>query len=179
MEFKKLKIEGAYLISNKIFSDQRGSFINIFSKKIITKHIKFSKVKKGYLSYNNKKFTLRGFHYQTGRYSEGKIITCLNGEIFNVILDLRKKSKTYLQNQQIKIGRKKIQSLFIPKGCANAFLTIKDNTIVHYYVDADYYPKFARGIRYDDPLFNIKWPAKPRVISQKDLGWQYIDKKLF
>ena len=179
MNFKKLKIEGSYIIFNKIFKDKRGFFINLFSDKKIKKKIKFSKVKKGYLSYNKKKYTLRGFHYQIGKYSEGKIITCLNGKIFNVVLDLRKHSKTYLKKQQIKLDSNKIQSLFIPKGCANAFLTMEDNTIVHYYVDQDYYPKSAKGIKYDDPVFKVNWPIKPKIISKKDLSWQYIDKKIF
>ena len=102
----------------------------------------------------------------------------MSGKIFNVILDLRKNSKTYLQKQQIKLDNYKFQSLFIPKGCANAFLTMEDNTIVHYYVDKDYYPKFAKGIRYNDPLFKINWPIKPKVISKKDLSWEFVNKKL-
>ena len=82
-------------------------------------------------------------------------------------MDLRKHSKTYLKKQQIKLDSNKIQSLFIPKGCANAFLTMEDNTIVHYYVDQDYYPKSAKGIKYDDPVFKVNWPIKPKIISKK------------
>ena len=168
MEFKKLEIEGVYLISPKPFKDRRGLFRRHFCSSEFKHHKIDSKVKQCNISENKFKGTLRGFHYQTYPFQESKTLSCLNGEIYDVVVDLRKNSKTYKKWVSINLNDKNRLSIHIPKGCANAFLTLKNNSIIHYYCSQKYSPKFEKGIRFNDPAFNFKWPIKPKIISEKD-----------
>ena len=124
------------------------------------------------ISYNRKKYTLRGFHYQKKPYGEDKIITCLSGKILNVSIDIRKKSKTYLQVFKKILSDKNHQSLYIPIGFANAYLTLKPKTKILYYMSQYYKNKNALGIRYNDPAFNIRWPFKVKAISDRDISFR-------
>ena len=169
MKLLKTKIEGVYIIRNDPFYDERGSFTRTFCQKKIKK--KFE-IKQSNLSVNKKKHTLRGFHYQIGKFSEQKLIKCIKGKIFDIVVDLRKKSKTYKKFISITLDDKNNNSLIIPKGCANAFLTLADDTIVLYYTDNYYNKKFEVGIRYNDPAFNFKWPMKPKIISIRDQNYK-------
>ena len=123
----------------------------------------------GNISENFKKHTMRGFHYQKSPSKESKIISCVTGSIFNVVIDLRVTSKTYLKNVSLKISSINRESVYVPSGCANAFLTLSDDTIVHYYMGDYFSPETYCGIRYNDPMFSIEWPYEPKVISLKDL----------
>jgi dTDP-4-dehydrorhamnose 3,5-epimerase len=172
MKLKKLKIKGAYEILPEPFKDSRGIFRRNFCMDEMKVFMKNEKIFQANLSFNQKKYTLRGFHYQLGKHAEGKLLTCLNGEIFDVLIDLRKNSPTYLKNEKIILSEKNMKSLFVPKGCANAFLTLKDKTFVHYYCTNRFYPKSENGIRYNDPIVKAIWPKKPSVISNKDLSWK-------
>ena len=119
-----------------------------------------------------KKGTFRGFHFQKTRNKDAKILTCIRGKALNVTIDLRKKSKTYLMIKKTFLSEKNKYSLLVPPGCANAFLTLESNTIIHYYMN-DYYKKDTdTGIRYNDPIIKVKWPLKPKVISDKDLSFK-------
>ena len=117
----------------------------------------------------SKKNVLRGLHIQTKK-SQAKIITVTHGKIFDVVVDLRPKSKTYMKWCSFQINERNKNLIHIPKGCANAFLTLKNNTIVQYNSSEFYKPKHEKGIRYNDPLFKFKWPQKPKIISNKDLS---------
>lgn len=169
MRLVKTNFKDLYIIKKKILRDKRGFFFRDFCEKELKK-IKF-KIKQINFSYNLKKFTLRGFHYQKSPYSENKIITCLNGEIFNVCIDLRKKSKTYLKYFKFKLKAGSNVSLLVPKGFANAYLSLKDNTKILYYMSEFYNPKHSLGFRFNDPYFNVKWPRIPKIIIKKDLKY--------
>ena len=174
MKFVKTDIKDCLLIKSNIIKDNRGSFTRTFCEKLYQKNkIKF-KVKQTNISENLKKGTFRGFHYQNKSYSENKIINCISGSIFNVIIDLRKKSHTYKKIYVTKISSKNKNSIFIPAGCANGFLTLQDNTYINYLM-SDFYERNLdkySGIRFDDKLFTkIKWPLKFKVISKKDLSY--------
>ena len=173
MLIQKTKFKKLFIIIKKPFADKRGFFIRDFCSKELKK-IRFS-IKQINISFNKKNFTLRGFHYQQKPYEEDKIITCISGKILNVCIDLRKKSKTYLKIFKKYLSDNNYQSLHIPAGFANAYLTLKPNTKILYYMSKYYKRKFGKGIRFDDPLFKISWPQKPKVISKKDLN--YIDYK--
>jgi len=174
MKFKRSKIiKDLFLISNGSFKDSRGTFSRIFCSKNLKK-ISFN-VAQGNLSYNKKKHTLRGFHFQKGKNSEKKILTPVQGSIFNVVIDLRKNSKSFLKYEKIVLRSKKYQSLYVPDGCANAYLTLENNTIIHYYMGNFYDKKSYSGFRYNDDFFKIKWPFKPKVISKKDNEYQNFD----
>ena len=172
MKIVNTKIEGVYLFNPNLHQDNRGIFRRHFCQKDMKKFLKGSTIKQANLSFNPFIYTLRGFHYQKGKASEGKILSCLEGKIFDTIIDLRKKSKTYLKHVSFILSKKNYNSISVPKGCANAFLTLKKNTLVHYYCTNYYNPNFESGIRFDDPCFRVKWPHKPKIISEKDLNWK-------
>lgn len=180
MKIKKTNINKCYLIIPQKNNDLRGSFHRSFCEKILKKNkIKFH-IKQTNISINKKKNTLRGFHFQKYPFSESKILNCINGSIYNVTIDLRKKSKTYLKKFSCKLNGKKNVSILIPAGCANAFLTLENNTIIHYYMDSffeDNIKTSYSGFRYDDEIANVKWPKKPRIISQKDKNYLKLNLK--
>ena len=174
MKLLKTKINGVYIIKNKPFFDERGSFTRLFCKKIIGEKNLFN-LKQSNLSINKKKNTLRGFHYQNGSSSENKIIKCIKGKVFDTVVDLRKNSKTYKKFISINLTDKNNKSILLPKGCANAFLTLTDDTIVLYYTDNYYNRKLEKGIRFNDPSFKFKWPIKPKIISKKDKSYKNFE----
>jgi dTDP-4-dehydrorhamnose 3,5-epimerase len=174
MLIKSTKFHRLFIIEKRPFADKRGFLFRDFCNKEL-KIIKFC-IKQVNISFNKKKYTLRGFHYQQKPFEENKIISCVAGEILNVCIDLRKKSKTYLKIFKKKLSDKDCQSLHVPAGFANAYLTLKPNTKILYYMSNYYNPKLARGIRFDDPFFKISWPTKPEVISKKDLNYNNYKK---
>ena len=127
--------------------------------------------KQGNISENPHKGTLRGFHYQKNS-KDSKIISCISGKMLNITIDIRKNSSTYLKITKNILSRSNKKSIFVPGGCANLFLTLENNTIIHYYMNALYKSKGDRGIRYNDPSFKIKLPIKPKVISLKDKSFK-------
>ena len=171
MIFKKINIEGAFKIEPEPFADSRGVFRRSFCEQEFKKNGIASNVSQSNISENYNKYTLRGFHYQTGSHGEDKTMMCLSGSAYDIIVDLRPKSSTYLKWESIELTQKNRYALHIPKGCANSFLTLSDNTTMVYYSSNHYEPKFEKGIRYNDPLFNFEWPCKPVHISEKDNNW--------
>lgn len=169
MDFIELNLKGVYFISPDIFSDSRGKFHRSFCKNEFKENGIDNTFAQGNISENPQKGTLRGFHYQVEPYQESKTISCITGSIFDVIIDLRKNSSTFLKSVSVQISSKKKESIFIPKGCANAWLTLESNTIMHYYMSSFYKPGFDKGIKFDDKFFNIEWPFYPKLISDKDL----------
>jgi len=168
MIFIKQKILGVYLIKPEPFKDHRGVFRRHFCNEEFNKNKIENVVTQCNVSENFKKSTLRGFHYQTGKAAEAKTLSCLKGSIYDVVVDLRPKSKTYGKWVSVKLTSKNRMSVHIPKGCANAFLTLENNSIIHYYSSNKYNPKNELGIRYNDPFFKFKWPIKIKHISERD-----------
>ena len=168
MKFLKQKIKGVFVIKPEPFKDKRGMFRRHFCKKELKKIGIETSVQQANISENPKRGTLRGFHYQKKPHQEAKTISCLKGSFFDVIIDLRKNSPTYKKWQSFVITEKNRFSLHIPKGCANAFLTLENNTLIHYYCSNSYNPKFESGVLFNDPALKIKWPFKPIHISEKD-----------
>ena len=166
MLIKKTRFKNLYVIKKNKFKDNRGLFYRDFCNDELKK-LKFN-IKQINISFNNKKHTLRGFHSQIKPNEEKKIITCVNGSILNISIDLRKKSKTYLKNYKIILSDKNKYSIHVPEGFANAYLSLEDKTKVLYYMSEFYKPSKEMNIRYDDKFFSIKWPHKPKVISKKD-----------
>lgn len=168
MKFNEQKIKGVFLIEPEPFIDERGLFRRHFCQKEFKKHNIKSNVLQANVSENKYQYTLRGFHYQKYPYGEGKTISCFKGAFYDIAIDLRPKSPTYLQWISVTIDENNRYSLHIPPGCANAFLTLNNNTVIQYYCSQFYTPKAEQGIRYNDPLFNFIWPHNPLVISDKD-----------
>jgi|TARA_B100001142_G_C14198743_1_gene602903 dTDP-4-dehydrorhamnose 3,5-epimerase len=176
MNFIPQKVNDHLLIIPDLHDDERGVFRRSFCKEVFKKNgINFN-VEQGNISENYNKHTLRGFHYQSTPSNESKILTCISGSLFNIVLDLRENSSTYKKWSSVEINSQERQSLYVPSGCANAFLTLKDNTIVHYYMNDFYNPSSYKGIRYNDPAFSFEWPHEPKIISEKDLNFSdFID----
>jgi len=168
MKFIPQYIADLFLIIPDLHRDERGVFRRSFCKDEFAKNGVEFDVRQGNISENFKKHTMRGFHYQISPSDESKIISCISGALYNVVLDLRKKSVTYKKWVALEISSNKRESVYVPAGCANAFLTTEDNTIVHYYMGDSFSPNTYRGIRYNDPEFAVKWPCEPEIISEKD-----------
>jgi dTDP-4-dehydrorhamnose 3,5-epimerase len=168
MKFIKQKIKGVYLVQAEPFEDGRGIFRRHFCQKEFKKHGINPKVTQANIIRNKKKHTLRGFHYQQPPYNEAKTYTCFRGAFHFIVLDINPKSPTYLKWQGFSITEKDRFSLHVPDSCTNASLSLADNSLIHYYVSQFYKPGKELGIRYNDPYFKFKWPAKPKIISTKD-----------
>lgn len=172
MKFEELEIKGAFTIQAEPFEDERGVFRRNFCEQEFAEHGIVTSVAQANISENKYKYTLRGFHYQVPPHGEGKTMTILKGRIYDIIVDLRKESKTYLKWVSLDISSDMRISFHVPSGCANAFLTMEDNTFVHYYCSYPYTPDAERGLRYSDPLFKFTWPVNnPEHISDKDSDW--------
>ena len=170
MKFIKQKINDLYLIKHDLHKDERGIFRRSFCEDEFAKYGIDFKVKQGNISENYKKHTLRGFHYQISPSNESKVISCITGALYNVVIDLREESSTYHQWIALEISEITKESIYVPSGCANAFLTMSKNTIVHYYMGDLFNPDTYHGIRYNDPMFSVDWPCEPIIISEKDLN---------
>ena len=173
MNFTKTGFTGVYLIEIEKFKDERGFFARTFDFNFFEENKLVSKFIQSSISYNIKKGTIRGMHYQTNPFSETKLITCTNGKIFDVLIDLRENSKTFKKWQSIELDSKNYSTLYVPEGIAHGFQTMEDDSVLSYQISNVYNPEYSGGIRWNDPLFNINWPLKPTIISKKDQ--KYLD----
>lgn len=171
MQFEPQSLSGAFLIRPSPFTDERGVFRRHFCAREFAIHGIASHVLQSNVSENTHAFTLRGFHYQTAPHGEGKTLTCLRGSLFDIMVDLRPDSPTFMQWISFELDGENRHSIHIPPGCANAFLTLADETLVYYVVSEYYQPAAERGVRWNDPRFGFRWPREPLHISAKDASW--------
>jgi len=177
MIFTKTKLEGVYVIEVEKLNDERGFFGRTWDCKEFEQHSLNQNLVQCNISYNKKKGTLRGMHFQIAPYEEAKLIRCTKGIIFDVIIDLRKKSKTYKQWYGIELSSENYKGIYVPEGFAHGFQTLEDDTEVFYQMSEFYMAKYARGIKWNDESFDIKWPLNPTMMSQKDLSYQNFEEK--
>jgi|TARA_B100000953_G_scaffold299955_1_gene302008 dTDP-4-dehydrorhamnose 3,5-epimerase len=170
MKFHEQKLLGVYIIEPESFTDDRGVFRRHFCDREFAERSIVTDVRQSNVSENRYAHTLRGFHYQISPYGEGKTLSCLKGSIYDIIVDVRPQSPTYMQWISIELNEENRYSIHIAPGCANAFLTMEDNCLIHYYCSQPYTPEAERGIQYNDPAFKFEWPTEPAVISEKDLS---------
>jgi len=170
MIFVEQKIKGVWIINPTPFEDGRGLFRRHFCNEEFLKNNIEINISQSNVSENKYKKTLRGFHYQLAPNQEAKTLSCFKGSIFDVIVDLRKDSSTYKKWISAELTEKNRSMIHVPKGCANAFMTLNDDSIIHYYCSDPYAPESEKGIRYNDPSFDFIWPYEPKLISQKDLN---------
>ena len=168
MKILNNKIYGSFTVLPNIKKDKRGYFTRIICLKEFKKKFDNFKIVQSNSSFSHKKGTMRGIHYQKKPFEEAKLIQCISGSIFDVIIDLRKNSPTYLKWESFVISKKNKNLLYIPKGCAHGFLTTAKNTGVIYYVDNFYNPIYEKVIKYNDTKFKIKWPIPIKNVSKKD-----------
>lgn len=172
MIFKETKLPGAFTVERKVFKDERGYFGRSFCVNEFKEMGLESNFVQDSLSYNIKAGTLRGMHFQLYPYEEVKLVTCITGAVYDVIVDLRKDSPTYCQWQGFELSEDNETALYIPQGFAHGFQALKDETRLYYKMSAFFTPGAYKGVRFDDPAFSITWPeAQKRVVSQKDLSY--------
>jgi len=169
MIFNETKLKGVYVIEIEPKEDKRGFFARTWCREEFKKmglHTDFVQCN---VSLSLKKGTIRGLHYQIHPYEEVKLVSCIRGSIFDVVVDLRPDSKTYKEWFSTKLTEDNGKIIYVPKGCAHGIQTLEDNTKIFYQVSQYYHPESERGIRFDDPTFNIKWPYTENItISDKD-----------
>jgi len=168
MLFTETKLKGAYIIDVKRLEDERGFFGRSYCKQEMEEYGLNTNMVQANVSYNKKKATLRGMHMQAAPYAETKLVRCTRGAIYDVIIDMREDSETYKQWIGVELTADNYRMLFVPEGFAHGFITLEDNTDVTYNVTQYYTPGSERGIRWNDPAFNIVWPIAPEIISEKD-----------
>lgn len=178
MKFIKTKLEGAYIIEIEKITDERGFLARSWCEKEFAKHGLNSKLLQCNISFNQKKGTLRGMHYQAKPYEETKLVRCTQGAIYDVIIDIRHDSPTFQQWLGIELTSENRQMLYIPEGFAHGFQTLVDNTEVFYQMSEFYSAESARGIRWDDPQIAIEWLITDNlIISEKDQSYEMFDPK--
>lgn len=171
MHFIKTTIAGAYLIEREPFQDHRGSFARTFCAREFREHGLRDTMVQSNLSISFPQYTLRGMHYQTDGAEEAKLITCMRGHIFDVILDLRCSSPTFGQHVHVELTDANHLMVYVPEGCAHGFLTLVEHCYVFYQVSQAYTPEKERGIRWNDPFFGIQWPVNNPILSEKDANY--------
>ena len=171
MKFQPTEVAGAFLIEPERHEDDRGFFARTYCVDELAQHGLDPKVVQRSISYNRKRGTLRGMHFQTAPHEENKIVSCIRGEIFDVVLDVRPASPSYRRWVGATLTADNHKLLFVPKGCAHGFITLTDDAVVHYEISEFHHPESARGVRYDDPAFAISWPLAPAVVHPRDLAY--------
>ena len=175
MKLSELKLKDAYLIELEPIEDERGSFVRQFCKNEFRNHSIDVDICQCNISTNNKKGTLRGLHYQKDSFSEPKLVSCTKGAIFDVVVDLRKDSMTYLQWQGFELSESNNKMLYVPQGFAHGFQTLVDDTVVYYQMGNYYAPEQACGLRWNDPKLAIKWPeCEGRIINERDNSYELL-----
>ncbi len=175
MLIDKTIINGSFILSNNYIEDERGYFLRTFDNKELEKYnLNFNLIQSN-ISFNKFKGIIRGLHYQKEPYPEIKIVRCLKGRIFDVIVDIRKDSPTYGKVFTVELSEDNGKMIYIPPYVAHGFQTLKDDSIVSYFLSSEFIPEAYGHIRYNDPYFNIDWPNKDNIIiSEKDKNAPYF-----
>ena len=168
MIFTKTRLKGAYIIEPEKLKDERGFFARSFCVKEFEEFGLNPRLVQCNISFNLKKGTLRGMHYQLAPCTEAKLIRCTRGSIYDVIVDLRGNSRSFQNHFGVKISAADHKMIFVPEGFAHGFITLEDHTEIFYQMSEFYSPQHAAGFRWNDPIFNIEWPMEPVVISERD-----------
>lgn len=171
MKFRPLRIEGAYLIEMEPVADERGWFVRTFCRKQLLEMGLQPSIMQISQSFNARAGTLRGLHYQTGSAAETKIVSCIRGSAFDVMVDLRPNSSTYCNWVSVQLDPRELKAVYIPHGVAHGFQTLEDDTVLQYQISEFHCPTSAAGVRWNDRAFDICWPAPVSVISERDCNY--------
>jgi len=177
MIFTPTPLSGAFLIELEKREDERGFFARAFCENEFAAHALSSRFVQVNNSLSHRKGTLRGMHYQLAPKAETKLVRCIRGALFDVVLDLRADSATFGRSWGAELSADNRRMMYVPKGFAHGFLTLEEHTEAFYFVDELYSPGHERCIRWDDPRFRIEWPVAPEVISDKDRNQKDFDER--
>lgn len=168
MKFRELPLRGAFLLEPEPISDERGFFARTFCGEEFARHGMNPTVAQCNISFNPAKGTLRGIHYQAPPHEEAKLVRCLQGAAYHVIVDLRHDPDCFPQWAAVELTADSRRMLYVPEGVAHGFLTLVDNSEIFYQMSEPYHPESAAGIRWDDPVFGIEWPGEVVSMSDRD-----------
>jgi len=169
--FTETYLRGAFVVELERLADDRGFFARSWCRKEFQEHGLNPRLVQCNVSFNTRSNTLRGMHYQAAPYEEAKLVRCTRGSIYDVIIDLRRASSTFAQYFGIILDAERHNALYVPEGFAHGFLTMEAGAEVFYQMSEFYEPPSARGVRWNDPLFGIKWPTEVSVISDRDRSY--------
>lgn len=175
MRFTETAVAGAFLIEPELMADERGFFTRTFCQREFARRGLNPSLAQCSVSFNPRAGTLRGLHFQAPPHEEAKLVRCTMGAIHSVALDLRPSSPTFGAHAVAVLSAVSRHLLYVPEGAAYGFLTLEDDTEIAYQMSAFYAPRAARGIRFDDPAFGIRWPGEVRVISARDRAYPDTD----
>jgi dTDP-4-dehydrorhamnose 3,5-epimerase len=178
MRFEATHIRGAFVIHLSPFVDERGMFSRLFCSTELEAIHHYKEIVQVNHSLNREKGTLRGLHFQYPPDAEIKMIRCIRGKVFDVLVDLRKTSPTFLKWYSLELSPDANNMIYIPEGCAHGFQTLEDNSELLYFHTAHYNRESEGGIRFDDPRLSIKWPLPPKNVSEKDLNYLLLEESL-
>lgn len=176
MRFIETALPGAYVVELEERSDDRGFFARTFCVREFADHGLTTRISQCNLSYNRRRGTLRGLHYQAEPAGEAKLIRCISGAVHQVLVDMRPQSATFLRHVAIELSAMNRLAVYLPELFAAGIQTLEDDTSLMYQVSEFHTPEAERGIRFDDPAVGIDWPLPVTEISDKDAAWPYLEK---
>ncbi len=168
MIFTETSLPGAFVLEPERVEDSRGFFARTFCARDFESRGLNARIAQTNVSYNPRRGTLRGMHYQRAPFAEAKLIRCTRGAIHDVIIDLRPGSPTYEAHVGIRLDAENRKMLYVPEGFAHGFLTLEEGTEVSYQISQFYNPEYGTGVRWNDPAFGIAWPEAITVIAERD-----------
>ena len=174
MKFQESPLAGAYTIEMDRLEDERGFFARSYSAEEFAARGLPAAMPQSSVSFNARRGTLRGLHYQAEPHAEDKLVRCTAGAIYDVIVDLRPDSPSARRWFGVELSAANHRSLFVPKGLAHGFMTLLDDTEVLYMISVPYAPGFERGLRWNDPAIGISWPTAPSVVSARDAAYPLL-----
>jgi dTDP-4-dehydrorhamnose 3,5-epimerase len=176
MQFSPLTLDGAFAIRSEAVTDERGAFLRSFTAREFAERGLTDRFVQHSFSLNTKRGTVRGLHYQAAPFRETKLVRCIRGVVFDVIVDLRQKSPTYRRWCGVELSAANRTAVYVPEGCAHGFQTLVDHCELEYLITPEYVASAARGVRWNDPLIGVRWPITTGVvISERDRQLPSID----
>jgi dTDP-4-dehydrorhamnose 3,5-epimerase len=179
MIFLESPLKGAFVLEPERYHDERGFFARTYSEQEFREHGLNPRVVQCSTSFNKRKGTLRGMHYQSAPFEEAKLVRCTQGRVLDIIIDLRPDSPTFTKHFSVVLSADNGKMIYIPENFAHGFQTLIDNTEIHYQMSQVYSPEHARGVRWNDPAFAIQWPPEEnRIMNERDRNYpdfEYLD----
>jgi len=175
MKVENLQIDGAKLLTTPVFKDVRGAFEVFWEQSdLAIAGLAFSP-SNAHHSYNQRAGTIRAFHFQRPPHGQAKLVSCVSGRTWDVILDLRPESATFRQWEAVELAAASGTAVYVPRGCAHGFVTLQENSTVAYLIEGEYRPESAAVVRWNDPVLGISWPVSDPILSDKDRDAPDID----
>ena len=177
MTFRETAIEGVWVVEPERYEDERGFFARTWDFEEFGRRGLNSRLVQCSISFNRRRGTLRGMHYQAAPHEEAKLVRCTSGSIFDVAVDLRMESATFRRWVGTELSAENRLAMYVPEGCAHGFLTLTDDSEVAYQISELHAPDAARGVRWDDPAIGIDWPGEILVINERDRSYPDLEAK--